>query len=93
MTLSRKLFATVVPGPSHQLVKAMSKTDNPFVRLVKLAIVVSGSLVLANAVGALLHNVPDWRYVLLFSLAMALSWPRLKLPINTAEILFLTIFP
>lgn len=69
----------------------MSKNDNPFVRLVKLAVIVGGSLVLANAVWALLHNVPEWRYVLLFSLAMALSWPRLKLPVNTTEILFFLV--
>ncbi len=70
----------------------MSKNNNPFVRFVRLAIIVGGSLLLPNAIWALCQDVPDWRYALLFGLAMALSWPRLKLPINSAEVLvFLTL--
>ena len=66
----------------------MSITDNPVVRLFRLAVVIGGSLIVINAVNHLGRNLPDLRYVLLFSLAMLLSWPRFKLPINTAELLF-----
>lgn len=66
----------------------MSITNNPMVRLIRLAVVLGGGLILINAVYHLGRNLPDLRYTLLFSLAMILSWPRLKLPINTAELLF-----
>ncbi len=66
----------------------MSITDNPVVRLIRLAVVVSGGLILIVTAIQLSRNLPDLRYALLFSLAMLLSWPRLKLPINTAELLF-----
>lgn len=66
----------------------MSITDNPAVRLIRIAVVLGGGLILVNAVIHLGQNLPDLRYTLLFSLAMLLSWPRLKLPVNTAELLF-----
>lgn len=66
----------------------MSKHDNPSTRLVRLLIIISAGLFLVKAVFALGHNLPDLRYVFLLSLAMVLSWPRLKLPVNTAEMLF-----
>lgn len=69
----------------------MSKNDNPFVRLVRLAIIIGGALLLPQSLLALFHPLPDWRYVVLFSLAMLLSWPRLKLPVNTAEMLFFLV--
>lgn len=52
-----------------------------------MAVILSGTLILINAINQLGQNLPDLRYALLFSLAMMLSWPRLKLPINTAELL------
>jgi diguanylate cyclase (GGDEF)-like protein len=66
----------------------MSNNDNPIVRLMRLAVIIGGSLFLAHAVYQLSRNLPDLRYALLFSLAMLLSWPRLKLPVNIAEPLF-----
>lgn len=69
----------------------MSKNNNPFVRLIRLTIVVGGLLLLPSAGLAILHNFPDWRYLLLLGLAMALSLPRLKLPVNSAEVLFFLV--
>ncbi len=70
----------------------MSITDNPVVRLIRLAVVLGSGLILLNAVAHLSRSLPDLRYALLFSLAMILSWPRLKLPLNTAELLvYLTL--
>ena len=66
----------------------MSITDNPLVRLIRAAVIIIGSLFLVNAIIRLSQNIPDFRYAMLFSLAMFLSWPRLKLPVNTAELLF-----
>jgi diguanylate cyclase (GGDEF)-like protein len=66
----------------------MSITDNPVVRLIRIAVVIGGGLILIASVIELSRNLPDLRYTLLFSLAMLLSWPRLKLPIHTAELLF-----
>ena len=66
----------------------MSITDNSVVRLVRLAVIVGGGLIFVNAVFHLGRELPDLRYSLLFSFAMILSWPRLKLPLNTAELLF-----
>jgi diguanylate cyclase (GGDEF)-like protein len=56
--------------------------------MIRMAVVISGGLILIATVIQLSRNLPDLRYALLFSLAMLLSWPRLKLPVNTAELLF-----
>ncbi len=66
----------------------MSITDNPVVRLIRLAVVLGGGFILVKAAIHLSRDIPDLRYGLLFSLAMLLSWPRLKLPVNAAELLF-----
>jgi len=69
----------------------MSNTDNPIVRGINLALVLGGGLILLNAVYHLAYQIPDLRYALLFSLAMILSWPRLRLPVNMAEVLIYVV--
>ncbi len=69
----------------------MSKNDNPLVRFIRLTLILGGALFLSKAALALFHPLPDWRYMILLGLAMVLSWPRLKLPVNTAEILFFLV--
>jgi diguanylate cyclase (GGDEF)-like protein len=72
----------------HQPAQAMSITDNPWVTFVRRAIILSGGLLLVAAVYQLNRQLPDLRYVALFTLALILSWPRLQLPLNAAELLF-----
>ncbi|MFN7929692.1 MAG: hypothetical protein U0Y68_17460 [Blastocatellia bacterium] len=70
----------------------MSKNDNPLVKLIRLALVAGGSLFLLAMLWSLGQRVPDARYLLLFSLAMLLAWPRLQLPINSTEVLFFSFY-
>jgi diguanylate cyclase (GGDEF)-like protein len=88
--LSHNIYNFVL-GRNHLPEKAMSKYDNPFTRVVKLTIIVGAGFSLIKAVFALGYSLPDLRYVLLLSLAIALSWPRLHLPVNAAEILFFLV--
>lgn len=66
----------------------MSKNDNPFVRLIQLALVLGSAFFLPQALWTLGQQRPDARYVLLLGLGLLLSWPRLRLPINSTEVLF-----
>ena len=69
----------------------MSKNKNPFLQLVKFAIIAGGSVVLATAIYRLTFSVPDLRYLVLFGLAMVVSWPGFKFPMNAAEPLFFLV--
>lgn len=66
----------------------MSISNNPLVRIIRSTVIFGGVILLINAIYQLVHNFPDLRFALIFSLAMIISWPRLNLPVNTAEILF-----
>jgi diguanylate cyclase (GGDEF)-like protein len=65
----------------------MNINDNPVVRLIRWAVIFGGGLLLTASAYQLSHQLPDLRYALLFTMALILSWPSLKLPLNAAELL------